>query len=76
MRYQDAVTSSAIAARRDRVLRGAVKLDQTIDGGPTTAARTASAARFAHLVPAPRAGIDATTNRVIVDRMTVAHQHG
>jgi hypothetical protein len=69
------IGSRLIATRLDRVLCRGVKLDQAIDGRSTTAAGAACSACLAHLVPAPSAGIDTTTNRVIIDRMTVAHQH-
>jgi hypothetical protein len=64
-----------VAARFDRVLRRAMKLDEPIDVRPTTAARAACTAGFPHLVTASCARIDASPNRVVVDRMAVANQH-
>jgi hypothetical protein len=52
-----------------------VELDQTIDGRTATAAGSACAAGLADFVTTSSAGIDALSNRSVVDRMAVANQH-
>ena len=67
--------STARAAGFDRVLRIAVQFDQPIDRRAATAAAAARAAGLSDLVAATSAGVDASSNRVVVDCVAVAHQH-
>lgn len=67
--------SALCAGSLNRVLSVVVQLDQPIDRRPATAASATCAASLADIRPAPCAVVDASANRVVVDRVAVANQH-
>jgi len=52
-----------------------MEIDQPIDGWGATTARASGAAGLADLIPTPRAVVDASPNRVVVDCVAVANEH-